>query len=203
MQHLTAAIQVEAMQARAQAAEALAKAAAQADRQAVVPVSPKEVWSQPHGALQGTDARVAPHLVLVHYHLQVIPSSTLGHCAPRCCSLTRLTASGFTQLLRPTPEHLQHLQAALGYRFSNVDLLREACIHPSSDGGTRCCACRRAPCVTTAHAERPTSRALHSLQPALARTRQMQLCLADPFPALLQRRATTTGWRCWATGCWT
>ena len=203
MQHLTAAIQVEAMQARAQAAEALAKAAAQADRQAVVPVSPKEVCSQPHGALRSTDARVAPHLVLVHHHLQVIPSSTPRPlCAPMLFAHS-FTASGFTQLLRPTPEHLQHLQAALGYRFSNVDLLREACIHPSSDGGARCCACRRAPCVTTAHAERPTSRALHSLQPALARARQMQLCLADPLPALLQRRATTTGWRCWATGCWT
>lgn len=39
------------------------------------------------------------------------------------------------QVLRPRPEHLQQLQTALDYDFTDVELLRQACIHPSCAGG--------------------------------------------------------------------
>lgn len=60
--HLTATVQVEAMQARAraQAAEASAKAATEADRQAVAAAPPEEVQSQLHCTMQSIGG-LTPH----------------------------------------------------------------------------------------------------------------------------------------------
>ena len=66
--------------ARAQAAEASAKAAVEADRQAVAAAPPEEVQSQLHWTKQSIGAMVAPHLVFVkHYNqLEMFVSSTLS-----------------------------------------------------------------------------------------------------------------------------
>lgn len=38
------------------------------------------------------------------------------------------------EVMRPTPEQLQRLQDALGYKFRDPELLRQACVHPGSTG---------------------------------------------------------------------